>query len=75
MIEFDVDMAAVADELDTVILHDECCERESVEYVRKTEHDKALNMVRILRDAGDFSSFLLADELDERIRRLGIEVS
>ena len=75
MIEFEVDMLAVADELDTVILHDECCERESVEYVRKTERDEALNMIRILRDAGDFSSFLPVDELDERIRELGIEAN
>jgi len=74
MIEFEVDMSEVADELDTVILHDECGECESVEYVRKTEHDKALHMIRILRDAGDFRSFLHVDELDEKIRELGIEV-
>lgn len=75
MIEFEVDMSEVADELDTVILHDECGEHESVEYVRKTEHDKALHMIRILRDAGDFSSFLHVDELDKGIRELGIEVA
>lgn len=74
MIEFEVDMSEVADELDTVILHDECGERESVEYVRKTEYDKALFMIRILRDAGDFRSFPSIDKIDERIRELGIEV-
>jgi len=75
MIEFEVDISEVADELDTVILYDECGEHEPVEYVRKTEHDKALHMIRILRDAGDFRSFLHVDELDERIRELGIEVA
>lgn len=74
MIEFEVDMPEVADELDTVMLHDECGECESVEYVRKTEHDKALFMIRILRDAGDFRSFLSIDKIDEKIRELGIEV-
>ena len=75
MIEFEVDISEVADELDTVILYDECGEHEPVEYVRKTEYDKALHMIRILRDAGDFRSFLHVEELDKGIRELGIEVA
>lgn len=46
MLEFDVDMQLVADELDLVVLHDECGEMEPVEYVPRSEVEKLKALIR-----------------------------
>jgi hypothetical protein len=79
MIEFEVDMSEVADELDTVILHDECGERESVEYVRKTEYDKLRELLVWAVEVADDYYYCsgVKDDLDAvktEMKELGIEV-
>lgn len=88
MIEFDVDMQLVADEMDLVVLHDECCEMEPVEYVPRSEVEKLKALVRDMWYDGmcdcDEIRFCAQDEYHcaecqyhypERMRDLGIEVS
>ena len=45
MIEYDADMKELSeDDLDGILLHDEFCEHEDIEYVRKSVHDESLRL-------------------------------
>jgi hypothetical protein len=84
MIEHDVDMVyfhecEVEDELDEVLLHDECGEYDDITYYRKERFDRLEDLVRAmwpfvtgeLRD--DDKADIEAIKINAEIRDLGIE--
>jgi len=79
MLEFDVDMQLVADELDLVVLHDECGEAGPVEYVPRSEVERLRNMISWLIETvrvgeGMAECGLLSYHIKEELHDLGFEV-
>lgn len=79
MLEFDVDMQLVADELDLVVLHDECGEMEPVEYVPRSEVERLRNMISWLIETvkvgeGLSECSLLSHHIKDELHNLGFEV-
>jgi hypothetical protein len=79
MLEFDVDMRLVADELDLVVLHDECGETEPVEYVPKPEAERLRRMISWLIETvkvgeGMAECGLLSYHIKDELHSLGFEV-
>jgi hypothetical protein len=79
MLEFDVDMQVVADEMDGVVLHDECGEAEPVEYVPKPEAERLRRMISWLIETvkvgeGMAECGLLSYHIKDELHNLGFEM-